>query len=635
MEDIKKTVIKIMIAFVVLVLAGCDKEDTQFFDKRTIETHSKDIVRDLSQTPVIPDVNNKLPEYFVAPPEIKTINPNDTKLYYFTKNQTPEKLAELVKAQLGYQVDINPSTNQIIVKAKAPEDGLVALDFLQQVDVPPIQVRIDCLISEVFADATLDYETSVQIGNLFGLSGGGRPNTVNQALGQGIGLAGAGNNYTAFPGASFRDPARSKEGLLIGLATPDGSFNAAINLLQSKGYLKVLMNPTLRTINGKLATITTTDQVPVLKSVFTPGINPYTITDYVPVTDSLEVMPNVYADGSVGLKTKAVIGSTSMPAGASQQTIITKREVNIDENRIRPGDSLVIGGIRKSESLGIIRGAPFLQDVPLLGILFSSKDQQESVKEIMFILTPSISSPGMDYETMVAGIRQKHLKPQEDPNILKSFMEPFCKSKYAEYVEKKAAESEVARIKAEAVTVKTQEQMTQLVKETNEEKAKAQNDMNQAAKVKAEAQTIKAQADQVKAETEKLKTEVEALKTQAEQKKAESDAAQAAADAKRAEAQKAILEAEQRKTDVIKAMVDANEKKNQAALAAADAEKKQAQALQAIADAQKAQIDAQKAKAEAEKIIIEAEKARLDMFPHESNDANDPNLIADPNKKPV
>jgi len=629
----KNTILAAITAvFCAFLLSGCFRETAEFFDKKTIDTHSKDIIREVSQIPVIPDVNNEMPEFFVAPPEIKTISPNDTKLYYFSKNQTPDKLAELVRAQLGYQVDVNPATNQIIVKGKVPEDGLIALEFLQQVDVPPIQVRIDCLISEVFADATLDWETSLAITDLFG-SGKGGIKTVGDAIAETISLTGSpANNNVAFPGASFRDQARTKEGLRVGLANADGTFKTVIDILQSKGYLKVVMNPTLRTINGKTANITTQDQVPITKTVVTYGVAPYQITEYVPVTDSLEVVPNVYADGSIGLKTKAVIGSSSNPAGSSQQTIITKREIQIEENRIRPGDSLVIGGIRKSESLGIIRGAPFLQDIPVLGVLFSSKDQEDRVKEIMFILTPSISSGGMDYETMAAGIRQKHMKPQDDPNILRAFMEPFCKSKYSEYVEKKAAESEIARIKAEATMIKTREEMDKLVEETNAQKAKAASEMNEAVKTKTEALALKAQADQVKAETEKLKAEVELLKTQAEQKKAEAEQAAAAA-------AKAIAEATKKQNDANQAMIDAQNKimeaenKIKAAdLAENEAQQKKADAEAARAAAEAAKAAAEEAKAKAEEMMKEAQKAWDEINnPHreEPNDTNAPDPNSD------
>jgi len=622
------------------ILAGCNRNTREFFDKKSIEIHSKDIIREVSQIQPIPDTNNQMPEFFVAPPEIKTVSPTDTKLYYFAKNHPPEKLAELIKSQLGYQVDVNPATNQLIIKSGLPEESLIALEFLQQIDVPPIQVRIDCLISEIFADVTMDWETSLAINDLFG-NGGGGVRKVGDAIAETISLTGGGTNNVAFPGAAARDAGRGNSGLLVGFASKSNSFKAVIDMLASRGYMKIVMNPTLRTVNGKAARITTSDQVPITKTVTGTATNaqgqvvPYEITEYVPVVDSLEVTPNVYADGSVGLKTKAKIGSKSMPEGASQKTIITTREVEVEENRIKPGDSLVIGGIRKSESVGITRGVPGLEDVPVLGILFSSKDQEDKVKEIMFILTPSVSSTGMDYETMIAGIRQKHMKPHEDPNFMHAFMEPFCKSKYADYVEKKAAESEVARIKAEATTVRTREEMSRLVDETNAEKAEAQKEKTFAEKTKAEAQTIKAQAEQVQAETEKLKTEIESLKAQAEQRKAEAEQAQAAA-------LKAMAESVQKQNDANQAMTEAENKIAEAEQKIKEANAAKAEVQQKQTEAEQARIAAEQAKAEAEKMIAESEKAKAEAEAklraiEEANrptvvprDVNEPNRVPTP-----
>jgi hypothetical protein len=73
------------------------------------------------------------------------------------------------------------------------------LKLLHAVDVPPIQVNIDCLILERFADVTMDWETSIKIDNLFG---------ENITLG--------GKEGPEFHGASLREPRRAKFGLDIG-----------------------------------------------------------------------------------------------------------------------------------------------------------------------------------------------------------------------------------------------------------------------------------------------------------------------------------------------------------------------------------------------------------------------------------
>ncbi|NIA16848.1 MAG: hypothetical protein GWO86_00715, partial [Planctomycetes bacterium] len=443
-----------------ICLPGCSSDVNEFFNKKAIEIHSKNLIREVSQIPLVPDVNNPLPEIYLAEPRVMTVSPEDTKLYYFTRNHTPDKLAGLITSQLGYKVDQLPATNQLIIKCPDKKSAQITLDFLQQVDVPPIQVRVDCLISELFADSTMDWETSLEIADLFGTGNSGI-RKVGDVIADAISLTGAGTGGLAFPGAGARDLGRADAGLQIGFNAPDDAFNAVIDILASRGYLKIVMNPTLRTVNGKTAKIETIDDVPVTEFINTTAVtgDVVSVTKYKRVIDSLEVTPQVYADGSIGLKTKAVISSKSTPEGVSQNTIITKRTIEVEENRIRPGDSLIIGGIRKSENLGITRGVPGLQDLPIIGVLFSSKDKEERVKEILFILTPSISHTGTDYTKMVEDIRKKHARPKLEKSFVEQMIDPFGKGAYTEHIERQAAEAEAELIKVEGEVVEAEAQV--------------------------------------------------------------------------------------------------------------------------------------------------------------------------------
>ncbi|MHC5163322.1 MAG: hypothetical protein ACYSO4_09465, partial [Planctomycetota bacterium] len=49
-----------------------------------------------------------------------------------------------------------------------------------------------------------------------------------------------------------------------------------------------------------------------------------------------------------------------------QTSIITERSIDIGENRLAPGKSLIIGGMRKSEKRSVVRGVPFFKDLPII-----------------------------------------------------------------------------------------------------------------------------------------------------------------------------------------------------------------------------------------------------------------------------
>jgi type II secretory pathway component GspD/PulD (secretin) len=371
------------------------------------------------------------------------------------------------------------------------------------IDVPPIQVRIDCLISEVYADLTLDWETTIEIENLFGE--GIRAGSAAQAFGTGVlELVEEGAVLPAFPGASLRDIARTKMGLKIGYLSESEDFLAMVDLLESKGYLKILMHPTLEVVNGKSAMISSLQKVPLQTIYLTNPTQDWfeTKTEYEDVIDSLEITPHVFADGYIGLETDILLGSKLTPEGVKQLPIITKKEIENKENRIRQGESLIIGGIRKTEMRDVVRGVPFLKDIPVAGVLFSGRDFEERVVETIFILTPTISTGGRPSEEVIEEIRRKH-EPPVAGALHEAITDPFGFGVYEREQQLKAEEAEHARLEAEMQEAKAR----RAIREAEERVERAQ-----------------AEARRAEAELNRVRTEAKARVKAAEKAKKEAEA---------------------------------------------------------------------------------------------------------------
>jgi type II secretory pathway component GspD/PulD (secretin) len=294
-----------------------------------------------------------------------------------------------------------------MVRCPTQEDAEEVLEFLEAVDVAPIQIKIDCLISEVYANMTFDRETTLAISNLFGEDVTMKP--AGTAFGDSVQeLVLDGEYLPAFPGASMREVARSRMGLNIGYL--GDNFVLLIDLLESRGYLKVLMNPTLQVVNGGTAKVSSMQKVPIDRTTMRSTQSDYleTKTEYEEVVDSLEITAHVYGDGYIGLETIAVLGSKNTPEGVKQIPIITKKEIENRQNRIRQGESLIIGGIRKNEEYAVVRGVPILKDIPIIGFLFSSEDTEQRAVETVFILTPSISTDGRPTEEVMKQVHKIH-----------------------------------------------------------------------------------------------------------------------------------------------------------------------------------------------------------------------------------
>ncbi|HUU16815.1 MAG TPA: type II and III secretion system protein [Sedimentisphaerales bacterium] len=506
-----------MTVAVVLLVGGCG----DFLSGKTTGLQSQSIIRDVSRIEPVSDPNISVPEIYKEPPKIieqKVGGTPEFKLFYFCMYHTSDELKKIVHEQFAtklftaepdpkvttvtdYTVSSNPATNQLILRCPTREDATAVLELLEMVDVPPIQVKIDCLISEVYADLTLDWETTLEIENLFGA--GIRAGSSAQPFGTGVTeLVEEGSLLPAFPGASLRDLARTQMGLQIGYLSDSGSFLAMVDLLESKGYLKILMNPTLEVINGKTAKISQSQHVPLQRITKTiPGTGATTVivteTEYVDVVDSLEITPHVFADGYIGLETSILLGSKLTPEGVKQLPIVTKKEIENKENRIRKGESLVIGGIRKTEERDVARGVPFLKDIPVLGLLFSGRDFEERVVETIFILTPTISTGGIPNKEMVEKVKRKHRTPISDG------LDEIIKDPFGFEAGEKARQletSETERIRLDAEAEKAQNRYA--LREAVERVKRAEAELN---KVKAEADAALKAAE----EAEKAKKEDE------------------------------------------------------------------------------------------------------------------------------
>jgi len=235
-----------------------------------------------------------------------------------------------------------------------------------------------------------------------------------------------------------------------------------------------------------------------------------------------------------------------------QTSIITERSIDVEENRIMPGNSLIIGGIRKTEKRSVIRGVPFLKDIPLIGILFSSKDFEEKATEIIFILTPSISSGGIEYAQMVEKIRKKNATPKYTVELSDFLTDPFGTAVYTDHVEQQAAQAEFDRLKSEIEKAEALEEVSQIKARLLETAETVLAEKAKASKARAEASKARAEALKARRETGKLNEEIKAQKDKAQ--KALSDAKEAKVYAERAAArvEQVIAEAEKAHAEEVK-----------------------------------------------------------------------------------
>jgi type II secretory pathway component GspD/PulD (secretin) len=519
-------------AFTSLWLCGCH----DWPDERVTAIEAQNILRELSQIETVPDPNVQGPAIYKSPPaKLRQVvgGAEEWKLVYFCQYHTADEMKQIISEQFAtklfdekgkstsvtdYTVTANPATNQLIVRCPKEQDIDAVMEIIKQTDIPPVQVRIDCMVSELYADLTVDRETTLMIENLFG-EGGALGGKIDPQTGEAL---------PAFPGAALRDPARAKFGLKVGVLQDD--FKALVDILVSRGYLKILMNPTLEVLNGQTATIQSKQHVPLQQITYTSGgVAGGTIlgtqTEYYDVIDSLEITPHVFADGYIGLQTTAQIASYLTPEGIKQTPIVTERKITNKDNRIRLGESLIIGGIRKSEKRDVVRGVPVLKDIPLLNLFFSGRDFEERATEVIFILTPSISTNGRPNKDVVAMMRDRHSSPKSQ-SFEEKMMDPLgTRAREREQQRKLAAASE-ARRKYEAEATMTRLEALEAGQQIEELQAELKEARVKVEQIGTKADQAASKAEQAQSEAEKAAAEAKAqaalVRTEAQKPRTES-----------------------------------------------------------------------------------------------------------------
>ena len=504
-------------AFSMLASAGlCGCHDWP--DERATAIEAQNILRDLARIETVPDPNLQGPAVYKSPPKKfpQTVGGTvEWKLVYFCQYHTAEEMKRIIQEQFGskifdekgqskvlpaYTVTANTATNQIIVRCPQEQDIDAVMETIKYTDIPPIQVRIDCMVSELYADLTVDRETRMLIGNLFG---------------EGITLGGQEDNGNlAFPGAELRDPARAKFGLKIGVSQQN--FKALVDILVSRGYMKILMNPILQVVNGETAKIQSKQHQPLQQITYTSGavaggLILGTQTEYYDIIDSLQVTPHVYADGFIGLETQAQIAAYLTPEGIKQTPNVTERMITNKDNRIRLGESLVIGGIRKSEKRDVVRGVPILKDIPILNLLFSGRDFEERATEVIFILTPSISTGGKPNKDMVEMLKERHSSPMTQ-SLQETVLDPLGTKARRDEEQRRLEKARLAQQESEAEmtaarlqAIRTGQQVEDLEAELEQNKAKMAQLTTKAQQAQTEAQKAATEAQQARAELQKAR----------------------------------------------------------------------------------------------------------------------------------
>ncbi len=270
---------------------------------------------------------------------------------------------------------------------------------LKRLDLPPTQVLIEASIVEVTLDDTLQYGLQWAFSN----SGPSNLNGAGQLL-----TNAPGSNSSI--GASIPTPTTS--GFSYALSNSLGNVRVVLNALATKRLLKVISSPSLMVLDNHTAMMSVGNQQPVktgtLTSATTGGTSVADTIQYRDTGVSLAVTPSVNAGNLVTMQIdQAVTDAVADNSGnVSLQPVFQQRQIT-SKVAVRSGEAIVLGGLIRDTNNSSKSGIPLLQDIPLVGSLFSNNGRTGNRTELLVVITPKVVRTDIDIREVSDELRDR------------------------------------------------------------------------------------------------------------------------------------------------------------------------------------------------------------------------------------
>ena len=193
---------------------------------------------------------------------------------------------------------------------------------------------------------------------------------------------------------------------------PSVHINWMMNYLVQNRKGRVLANPKILITNGQESVIDlTNDYVEKVTAEFLSSASngsstvgttqrDYTIGDDLGIKVSL--VPFISPEGYVTLNIKPkystiaeqIYAANNTGANELAATLLSRRDLDLKNVRIRDGETLVIGGLIQETETKSVNKIPVLGDLPLVGPAFRSSSTNRIKTELVIMITPNIIHDG-------------------------------------------------------------------------------------------------------------------------------------------------------------------------------------------------------------------------------------------------
>jgi type IV pilus assembly protein PilQ len=289
-------------------------------------------------------------------------------------------------------VIVEQRTNSLIVTETAAKLAEIR-ELIDRVDIPIRQVMIESRI--VIAQTDIEEELGIQwgggylnpdvSGDILSISG----DTANVA-----GLNSSVINGTtpspSYPGALLVDLGASQRtsGFAVGFTSNDLFLTAELSALESQGKSEVVSQPKVITGDKQPALIKSGTEIPFQQAAASGA----TAVQFKEAVLALNVTPNITPDDRILLD--LIINQDSVgdlvPSGQGGLIPAIDTTELTTQVLVGNGETVVLGGVFRTETLDSVTKVPFFGDIPYVGAFFRNEAYSRVKTETLIFITPRI-----------------------------------------------------------------------------------------------------------------------------------------------------------------------------------------------------------------------------------------------------
>lgn len=289
-------------------------------------------------------------------------------------------------------VIVDQRTNSLILTETSDKLEEIRL-LIDQVDIPIRQVMIEARI--VIAQSDLEKELGINWGgaylnpdadgNILSLSG-----DTSNVVGLNNSVINGTQPQLSYPGALLVDLGVSDaaSGFAVGFTSNDLFLTAELSALESAGKSEVVSQPKVITGDKQKANIKSGTEIPFQQAAASGA----TAVQFKEAVLSLDVTPNITPDDRILLD--LVINQDSVgdlvPSGQGGLIPAIDTTELTTQVLVGNGETVVLGGVFRTELLETRRKVPFFGDIPYVGALFRNESTQRTKTETLIFITPRI-----------------------------------------------------------------------------------------------------------------------------------------------------------------------------------------------------------------------------------------------------